>query len=251
MTDTYTASDKSKDIKTSLQSLHSEAKKKLSDAHPKAWKAITTNSVPVKHIVTKTKHAATSAALAGTLLASTTPAILAGQTTAQTHKNDDLSITKPEPPVFVSLQQSLTELLPFTPHKLTQAQSDLVSIRLKNLLGVKAVSELDGFSLNTDYGYMGAEQHLPRFAGDTIQQHDEFQASGITKSRGAFGYFASSKVAMTEEEVLQEKYYVAVQSFLSPSWSRNSRVFKDWLAFRKVLVVNPTTGKAVVAVVGD
>ena len=246
-------SNKPRQLKQQFKELHSQTKKKLADTHPLAWDKVSESSTPIGHLISKTKHAATTAAVAGTLMTATTPVILAQPVDHNVSQNDsnDLHVTKPSPPTHFYLQNELKEILPQYPHKLTETQSSLVNNKLKSILNINAVTKLDGFDLNTDYGFMGAEQHMPRFPGDTIWQHDEIQASGITASRGAFGYFAPSKAAMTEENVKQEKYYVAVQSFLSPSWKGNSREFKKWLKFRKVLVVNPNTGRAIVAVVGD
>lgn len=115
---------------------------------------------------------------------------------------------------------------------------------------IPAVPVLEGERLNTVYGYIGAEQHLPRFAGDSIKKHDELQNVGITKSRGAFGYFASAG-GLTEEAITREKYYVAVQTLYLPNWSKRAKYLKDWYKWRKVIIVNPENGRAVIAVVGD
>lgn len=241
-----------------VKKLHQKAKETLAKKHPKGWAAASKKTVgsPVDMLVNKTGHLATTAALAGTLIANKS-VLTAEQLTAKI-KNQNVQeeqqiteVTQPQEPKFKVLQRSLTEFLPTAPKKLATGTSAIVSKRIYSILNIRAKTELDGFALNTDYGYMGAEQHLPRFPGDTISKHDQFQESGITRSRGAFGYFSPSEAALTQEAIMQEKYYVVVQSFLSPAWNKNSHQFKDWLKFRKVLVVNPNTGKAVVGVVGD
>ncbi len=69
--------------------------------------------------------------------------------------------------------------------------------------------ELDGEHLNQAYGLIGAEQHLPRYPGDSASDHGAFLRSGITPGLGAWRYFADSKGKMTEDLVQKEKYYVA------------------------------------------
>jgi hypothetical protein len=54
-----------------------------------------------------------------------------------------------------------------------------------------------------------------------------------------------------EKSTQQEKYYIAVQTFLSPGWDQNSRELSEFFKFRKMLVVNPQNGKAIVVVIGD
>lgn len=109
---------------------------------------------------------------------------------------------------------------------------------------------LEGERLNHVYGFIGAEQHLYRFEGDSISRHDELQEVGIAPSRGAFGYFAD-KDGLTEEAIEREKYYLAVQTLYLPNWASRAKHLKNWYKWRKMMVVNPDNGRAVVAVVGD
>ena len=50
---------------------------------------------------------------------------------------------------------------------------------------------------------------------------------------------------------MRERYYLAVQTFLSPGFAERVGEYRDFYRFRKMLVVNPKTGQAVVAVIGD
>ncbi len=242
-------------LKHHISKLHSQAKHKLATRHKKAWTKIKRANMPIEHLVHRTGQAATTIALTGALL-NPSHAISTSVSTLlpsiSRHDTDgELDITRPVPPQYVALQRSLVDLLPTKPGMLSAESSLLATQRIKALTGITAKSELDGFRLNADFGYMGAEQHLPRFPGDTIAKHDEYQRSGITRSRGAFGYFARSEAELTEEAFLQEKYYMVVQTFLSPQWSHNSHAFKDWIKFRKVLVVNTKTGRTIVGAIGD
>lgn len=134
---------------------------------------------------------------------------------------------------------------------LDRAEEKAVEQILEKATGVPARSTVEGEHLNTTYGYTGYEQHLPRFPGDTILQHGQFREAGMTASRGAFGWFVPSKSQMTAEDVMREKYYVAVQTLYLPDWDRRWKYLKDWYKWRKVIVVDPENGNAVVAVVGD
>lgn len=122
---------------------------------------------------------------------------------------------------------------------------------INGILGVKACFDLDNIALNHAYGWMGYEQHLKRFPGDDLSQHDEEQVAGIAPGLGGWGYFAPSREQMTDEIRLREKYYVAVQTLYMPQWNQRTRELYEWFKFRKVLVINPQNGKAVVGVVGD
>ncbi len=149
------------------------------------------------------------------------------------------------------LHQELLHVLPQKISPLSPATEQYISAVIHQTTGISATAQLDGQHLNSSYGYIGAEQHLPRFPGDSISLHDALQFKGITANRGAFGYFAPSAATLTPEAVQQEKYYVAVQTLYLPNWNKDHRWLKEWYKFRKVLVVNPKNGKSVVAVVGD
>jgi len=149
------------------------------------------------------------------------------------------------------LATRLKEILPEKTGKLTAWQEEQISKSLEEAYGVHAVPELEGNRLNDQYGWTGAEQHLKRFPGDQVGLHDEEQASGIALGLGAWGYFAPSQEAMTEEDELREKYYVAVQTLYLADWNTRFAELRDWYKYRKVVMVNPENGKAVVAVVGD
>lgn len=150
-----------------------------------------------------------------------------------------------------NLSEHLRSILPAQVVPLTTTQEKEISDLIHEIYGVHAYAELEGNKLNRSYGLIGAEQHLPRYPGDTVEQHDAIQKSGITPGRGAWGYFARSKSDMTPELVQMEKYYVAVQTLYLPDWDTRLSYLRDWYKHRRVLVVNPKNGKAVIAVVAD
>ncbi|MEK7504288.1 MAG: hypothetical protein AAB550_02200 [Patescibacteria group bacterium] len=138
-----------------------------------------------------------------------------------------------------SRQQFLLDLQKITdPQNQEQEISD---IYLKNF-NLKAYAKYEGERLNRSYGLIGAEQHMPRFPGDTAEQHGQFIQSGITPGKGAWGYVP---------DVEKEKYYVAVQTLYLPDWTTRLAYLRDWYKYRKVVVTNPVNGKTIIAVVAD
>src|SRR3989344_2815326 len=134
---------------------------------------------------------------------------------------------------------------------LDPAAESQVSDFLHQHFGLHAYPELEGNRLNHSYGLIGAEQHLPRFPGDSVGEHGGFAASGITPGRGAWGYFASTRSDLTPDLVAQEKYYFAVQTLYLPDWDARLPYLRDWYKYRKMVAKNPQNGKAVVGVVAD
>ena len=124
---------------------------------------------------------------------------------------------------------------------LNVSQENVVADALSQKFGLKLKASLDGNKLNEIFGYMGAEQHLLRWAGDSLAQHS-IQQSGMAPLQGSFKDFDNPE---------QEKYYVAVQLHELPNWNKNWPTLKPWYRYRKVFVFNPANQKGVVAVIGD
>ncbi|KUK79889.1 MAG: hypothetical protein XD95_0023 [Microgenomates bacterium 39_7] len=122
--------------------------------------------------------------------------------------------------------------------------------QLSDLLGFEVVAELEGNRLNHSIGIMGGEQHLMRYPGDKLSEHDTFLEAGISPQRGAFGWFTEDG-ELTEKSIMMEKYYFAVQTLYLPDWNTRHSELKPWYKFRKMIAVNPAEGVAVVGVVGD
>lgn len=122
--------------------------------------------------------------------------------------------------------------------------------QISDMVGFEVTAELDGHRLNHSIGIMGGEQHLMRFPSDSLIQHDEYQQAGIAPARGAFGWFTQGG-ELTEQAIQREKYYFAVQTLYLPDWNQNYQELKPWYKYRKMVVINPVDGKAVVGVVGD
>lgn len=158
----------------------------------------------------------------------------------------------------VLLAQSLTDKVPKEVRPLNPLEEKEITDILSKNFGFKTAAEINGIKLNRSYGLIGGEQHLYRYPGDNLYAHADnasdwgkYGGAGIAPGLGAWGYFAPSKQAFTETEKQRERYYLAVQTFLAPGFAEHFGEYRDFFRFRKMLVVNPKTGQAVVAVVGD
>lgn len=121
--------------------------------------------------------------------------------------------------------------------------------------GVNAKYEIGGYRMNVNIGLIGTEQHLYRWAGDQVENHLEndtdrqmFGRSGIAPHRGAYGYFGEPGSKLARD---RERYYFAIQTFLSPNWQTDIKGTYNFFRFRKLVAINTKTGEAVVGVVGD
>lgn len=151
---------------------------------------------------------------------------------------------------MVSQPQLLAKLHTSTGKSLTPDEETELLTTITQLYGVSAAFELDRNRLPRYIGKMGLEQHLVRHPGDSISQHGEFLETGMAPARGAFGYFAENGKSQ-KDLASQERYYIVLQTFLIQNWNRDWTTLKDWYKFRKFLVINSQTGKAVVACLGD
>ncbi|MDP3948265.1 MAG: hypothetical protein Q8P87_00975 [bacterium] len=158
----------------------------------------------------------------------------------------------------VLLAESLSEKVPKEIRPLGPLEEeDIVNILSRNF-GFKVTTEIGGIRLNRNYGLIGGEQHLYRYPGDNLYAHADsasdfanYGGAGIAPGLGAWGYFSPSKQEFSEVDKIRERYYLAIQTFLTPGFAENFVKFRDFFKFRKMLVVNPKTGQAVVSVIGD
>lgn len=192
----------------------------------------------------------------GGLMLLTTPGLGVNAQLTNDYDNQQ-SITKGEDKNAL-LAQALKTEVPSEMRTLTPDEESKISATLSDYLGVNAKAEINGLKLNRSYGLIGGEQHLYRYPGDDLFKHADnavdyamYIPAGIAPGLGAWGYFAPTQSAFTDTEKQQEKYYLAVQTFLVPGYSENVKKYSDFFKFRKMVVVNPATGQSVVAVIGD
>lgn len=158
----------------------------------------------------------------------------------------------------VLLAQSLSDKIPEEIRPLDPAEEKQITDILSKNFGFKVTAELGNIRLNRNYGLIGGEQHLYRYPGDNLYAHADtatdfakYSDAGIAPGLGAWGYFAPSRQEFTSIDKEKERYYLAIQTFLVPGFAENFGKYRDFFKFRKMLVINPKTGQAVVAVVGD
>lgn len=158
----------------------------------------------------------------------------------------------------VLLAEQLSNKLPTEVRPLDQKEEQDILDILSRDFGFTVTADLNHIRLNRNYGVIGGEQHLYRYPGDNLYAHADnsvdwakYSDAGIAPALGAWGYFVSSKEEFTELDKERERYYLAIQTFLTPGYAENYPKYRDFFKFRKMLVVNPKTGQAVVSVIGD
>lgn len=158
----------------------------------------------------------------------------------------------------VLLAQVLSEKVPKEIRPLDPQEENGITRILSRNFGFEVKAEMENIRLNRNYGLIGGEQHLYRYPGDNLYAHAEnsvdfakFGDAGIAPGLGAWGYFVSSKEEFKDSDKEKERYYLAIQTFLAPGFAENFGKFRDFFRYRKMLVVNPKTGQAVVAVIAD
>lgn len=221
------------------------AQKELEKKHPNAVLFFKNKQLPPGKIRQHAAKLLTSGVLAGSLLlASPQIAAVQNQQQKQTAFETVSDLNQ-------SLSKEMAQLLPKKIIPLTSDQEIEISHLLYKTYGIDAVPQLGSTRLNHCYGLIGAEQHLPRYPGDTLNQHEEYLRAGITPGLGAWGYFALSRNKLTEDLVNKEKYYVAVQTLYLSDWVSRFKYLRDWYKYRKVIVTNPVNGKTVICDVAD
>lgn len=170
---------------------------------------------------------------------------------------NDHTISKAEDKNIL-LAAGLQNLLPKEMRKLSAEEEIKIEEVLSKELGITVKAEMEGIRLNRSYGIIGGEQHLYRYPGDNVYKHAEnasdwamFGSSGIAPGLGAWGYFTPSEAAFSKIDRDRERFYIAVQTFLAPGFAENVQRYYKFFKYRKMLVINPKTGQAVVAVIGD
>ena len=143
----------------------------------------------------------------------------------------------------------LSHVLPNEVRPLTTDEEEKVLHVLSRDFDFKLAAELEGKRLNRSYGLIGQEQHLVRYPGDNIVTHfdsqeeaRQFGQEGMAPGLGAWGYIG---------DTLREKYYIAVPTFLAPGFLDHVKEYTDFFKYRKMLVVNPQNGNAIVADIAD
>ena len=232
-------------LKDKWTNKHKSIQNKLWDAHSESLNWLAKN-IPAKHIA--------AGSLSGLMFLGSP----SGLSLPQPHlisSNQDLA-NGVDKNVFLASQ--LQEKVPTEMRTLMSEEEKDISKLLSDSFGFTVTPEINHIRLNRSYGLIGGEQHLYRYPGDNVYKHADvssdwvmFGDSGIAPGLGAWGYFAPSEAQFTNEDKLRERYYIAVQTFLAPGFAEHVAVYRDFFKYRKMLLVNPTTGLAVVTDIAD
>jgi len=210
--------------------------KKLRLRHPHVVKWFEKRGLHPKHIRHHAAKLLSTSALAGSLfLANPLATHLPHQLEKLTHA--------PANQLQHVFGANLQALLPSIVRPLSPEEEDAIEKLVIITWNIAAKATLEGEHLNTTYGYIGAEQHLPRYPADYVEN--------MTPGKGAWGYFANSREELTDDLIQKEKYYVAVQTMYLPDWEKRVNHLREWYKYRKVIVMNPKNGKMIAAVVAD
>lgn len=238
--------------KLKLKSL--EAKKSFNEKYPHIEKFLGDRGIDLGKIREHSAKVIATGALTGTLLFAPPSGIKGLPTAHEIAKNiSDAGSPESGEPSQEKLLDSLKKLLPEKVGPLDRSQEKNLEKVFSDIIGVSTKATLEGEHLNTTYGYIGAEQHLMRYPGDSMATHPEVaqKDEGMAPGRGAWGYFASSKTELSKEDVENEKWYAVVQTLYLPDWNTRTRYLREWYKYRKVLIVNTVNGNAVVADIAD
>jgi len=239
-------------IRAKLKLKQFEAKENLSSRHPHVLKYLKKKGIDLEKIREHSARILGAGALTGTLLLAPPTGVKSLPSPSEIVDSikslKDKKISDAPQKLMVDLMAST---LPERPRLLTTEEEKSLEQLFDKLIGVKAKASLEGEHLNINYGYIGAEQHLRRYPGDTIINHKPFLEEGMAPGLGAWGLFAQSKNGLDDNLIETEKWYAVVQTLYLPDWSKRQPYLREWYKYRKVLIVNTKNGNAVVAAVAD
>lgn len=212
--------------------------------YPTARQFFNKTSLIANDLRQKSSRLLAGAGLIGTLLAMPIQPSQAVKETATSTVTNELTNKQ-------NLISKLQDILPHTPSKLSEPGAEVVEKIVSDSLKINVKAYIDGQSLNHHLGFTGFEQHLKRFPGDTLEQHDEIQEAGMAPGLGAFGYFTNDASTFTTKDYLREKYYCVAQTLYLDTWNTDYKYLKEFYKFKKMLMLNPVNGNAVVCDIGD
>lgn len=145
------------------------------------------------------------------------------------------------------IRAKLMNLVMQPPGQLDSESELYLEQQLGELLGFQVSSNLDGFSLLYNTGKIKSLPHVKTNPNDTISSH-EYPYAGLKSSRASYGWFLENG-SVNEASQRIEKYYCSLPLYYYPEWSEKSQQMKKWYKYRKMLIVNPFEGMAVVTAV--
>jgi hypothetical protein len=233
-----------------LDQIYQNAKSNFENKHQNFVDWMKSNNVSYDDLKNISQQVLAATSLAGWVALNNPPTInLVQEVKALEKPHDELlaSVSQEEHHEIIKKINSIVQMPPGHMDKETELYLEQ---QLSDMLGFEVTAELDNHRLNHSIGIMGGEQHIRRFPGDTLSQHDAFLEAGLAPNRGAFGWFTQNG-ELSNQAIMREKYYFAVQTLYLPDWNSSYQTLKPWYKFRKMIVVNPAEKIAVVGVVGD
>lgn len=241
-----------------------EATSKFRELHSEAYRQLQEKGASLENIRQHSTRILSAGTMAGALLLASpdTSKLLPSPYTIASNESNKAIGNLPGMSPRAKLLDGLKELVPEKPRPLTTQEEKYLEKLIERTIGVRAVATLEGEHLNTTYGYIGAEQHLIRYPGDSLANHTvpeeglgydngNIQKEGIAPGLGAWGYMAPTKDRLTDDLVDTERWYAVVQTLYLPDWNIRQPYLKNWYKYRKVLILNTENGKAVVASIAD
>lgn len=221
-----------------------EVKKSFNEKYPHVEKFFADQGINLSKIREHSAKVIATGALTGTLLFAPPSGFRDVPNAHEIVKNfADSNDNQGGDPSQKELLDSLKNILPQKIGPMDRSQEKALEQTFTNIIGVPAKATLEGEHLNTTYGYIGAEQHLMRYPGDTMATHPKLaeKDEGMAPGRGAWGYVPDEN----------EKWYAVVQTLYLPDWNTRVKYLREWYKYRKVLIVNTVNGNAVVADIAD
>jgi hypothetical protein len=182
-------------LRQKLKLKHLETKRKLSEKYPKADKFFKSKNLDASKIRQHSAKILSAGAIAGALFLSAPSNV---KLLPPPHELYEKYKTQKK---IVEVEQSnkliidtLASVLPERPRPLDRSEEKFLEQIFGNVIGIPARATLEGEHLNTTYGFIGAEQHLRRYPGDTLLQHGEGDvlSEGIAPGLGSWGFCAYS-----------------------------------------------------------
>jgi len=223
-------------LKKEWEKRHRDARKKFEEKHSDVLSKITTGAAGLI-LLSSSLNPVTALAAAAT---QTPPPVI--------EESNNLE----------ALLKDLKTIVPVDMRVLNSDEEATISAKLSKYFDMDIKPEINGLRLNRSYGVIGAEQHLTRFPGDSMNTHfasqtdaNMFYSSGMAPGKGAWGYFVNSGQELSTIDIEREKWYIAVQTFAVSDYNQRVKEYREFFKYRKMLVVNPLTGQAVVSDIAD
>ena len=227
-----------------------EAKQRFDEKHHDLITWMKSNDISFSDVRTLSQQLLAATSLAGAVAMNSPEGLVEVPQIQAQEKTKDKLLAEVSQEEHEEIMKKLESIVQMPPGHMEKETELYLEQQLSEILNFEVTAELEGQRLNHSIGIMGGEQHLYRFPGDSLGQHDAYQEAGIAPNRGAFGWFTENG-ELTEKAIAREKYYFAVQTLYLPNWNTEHPTLKPWYKFRKMVAINPAERVAVVAVVGD